>query len=1088
MKTRFTLFVCLALALLLQACHEDPYLTVSPDSLSFPQDGGSQTVHISANYAWTASVSGSGFSVSPASGEGDATLTVTASAASATDVLSGTLTVQSEGLSASVKLSQEAKSAILVGNAATIPGEGGTYSVTIQYNTDFSVEIEPSAKSWITFNGTKALTSGWLEFQFAANDGAERSGKVTVKDKAGKVSPITLTFTQEEKKVLEVGETMSISPEGGSYEVDIRYNTDFSVEVEKEAESWITFVRTKAVTSGKLEFQFAANTTGEERTGKVTVKDKSGKVSPVTLTFTQTANNLIAIDNIPEIPAQGGSYEVDIQYNTDFTVEIEKPAQSWISFVKTKALQSGKLEFLIAANDSETARTGKVTVKDKSGKIDHVAFTFTQAGVSPEVRIRRVLMDFFNALDGPNWKNKEGWGTDQPLNNWYGVSSYGEDNKLELYFHENNLKGEVPASIADLGDVLTGFTLFYESGVSGEIPASVGKLVNLRMFNLVATSITSVPDVFADLKSLQYVQIAANESLSCPLPYSIGDAPSLTAMMLNGNRFTGELPASWARLGRDLFINNNCLTGKIPQAYVDSEYASYFLSADFLWQKDGYGFDVTDIDIPGEDAFWPKGEVEDIYGKVFTFRDVVKSNRYTVYVSWAPWCPFSAELMPQLRDYYAKYRQDGLEVIATIQADNVNGVGIPWTDLERQKQEVEKYGYDQWYNFLFTDYITDRYLAITPAAEVYDSDGYVLFSYKNYVDPVRDRFNKSASIDLISFLESVLGPAETPDTYTSIDYSRDGEVMTLQKATVGKGIDIVLMGDGYTDRDMGKGGLYEKVMKESMEEFFAIEPYKTFRNRFNVYAVKVVSPNGRIGEGYSTALSSYFGVGSFVGGNDAKCYEYAKKVPGIDSYENLLVAVMVNTRRHAGTTIMYADGQTCVARVSSFGNDASVYGATLRHEAGGHGFAFLADEYFEHRDAAPADHIAYYNEVYDKYGWFSNVDFTNDPDKVRWSVFLSDSRYKGEVGIYEGAALYEKGAWRPTVNSMMRDNFEYFNAPSRWAIYQQILRRSGEEPSFEKFLEYDAVNRSAAATAARPPLKAAANRRIEHTAPPVIVR
>ena len=127
MKTRFTLFVCLALVLMLQACHEDPYLTVSPDSLSFPQDGGSQTVRISANYAWTASVSGSGFSVSPASGEGDATLTVTASAASATDVLSGTLTVQSEGLLASVKLSQEAKSAILVGNAATIPGEGGTY-------------------------------------------------------------------------------------------------------------------------------------------------------------------------------------------------------------------------------------------------------------------------------------------------------------------------------------------------------------------------------------------------------------------------------------------------------------------------------------------------------------------------------------------------------------------------------------------------------------------------------------------------------------------------------------------------------------------------------------------------------------------------------------------------------------------------------------------------------------------------------------------------------------------------------------------------------------------------------------------------
>lgn len=988
----------LALALILGACKPEPYLRISPSSLSFSEDGGTQTVQVSANYPWTVNVSGKGFSVSPSSGEGDDRVTVTASPTDETNPVSARLTFYCEGLTESVELNQAARNTIMVGNVAKIPAEGGTFEVPVQYNTDFTVEVDPAAQDWISFVETKALTSGRLVFVFAENEKTDpRTGKVTIKDKAGKAETVTLTFVQEEKKVIEVGD-------------------------------------------------------------------------------------------VTEIPAEGGSYEVDIRYNTDFTVEIEKPAQSWISFVKTKALQSGKLEFLFAANEAETVRTGKVTVKDRSGKAEPVTISFTQAGVDPEIRIRRVLMDFFNAMDGPNWKNNEGWGTDHPLENWYGVLYDKTDSFLKLYFHDNGLKGTIPASFGDLGESLVGLTFFYEPGVSGALPASMGKLVNLQSLDIEATSITSVPDVFADLKSLQYVYLAANESLSCPLPYSIGDAPTLISLMVNGNRFTGELPASWARLGWNLNISDNCLTGKLPQAYVDSEHAAYFLSEGFLWQKDGYGFDVTDIDFPGEDAFWPKGEVEDIYGKVFTFRDVVKNNRYTVYVSWAPWCPFSAELMPQLRDYYAKYRQDGLEVIATVQADNVNGVSILWTDLERQKQEVEKYGYDQWYNFLFTDYITNRYLAFTPAAEVYDSDGYVLFSYKKYVDPVRDRFDKSAFIDLIPFLESVLGPAETPDTYTSTDYSRDGEVMTLQKASVGKGIDIVLMGDGYTDRDMGKGGLYEKVMKESMEEFFAIEPYKTFRNRFNVYAVKVISPNGRIGEGYSTALSSYFGVGSFVGGNDAKCYEYAMKVPGIDSYENLLVAVIVNTRRHAGTTIMYADGQTCVARVSSFGNDASVYGATLRHEAGGHGFAFLADEYFEHHDAAPADHIAYYNEVYDKYGWSSNVDFTSDPDKVRWSAFLSDSRYKGEVGIYEGAALYEKGAWRPTVNSMMRDNFEYFNAPSRWAIYQQILRRSGEEPSFEQFLEYDAVNRSAAAVAARPPLKAAANRRIEHTAPPVIVR
>ena len=42
---------------------------------------------------------------------------------------------------------------------------------------------------------------------------------------------------------------------------------------------------------------------------------------------------------------------------------------------------------------------------------------------------------------------------------------------------------------------------------------------------------------------------------------------------------------------------------------------------------------------------------------------------------------------------------------------------------------------------------------------------------------------------------------------------------------------------------------------------------------------------------------------------------------------------------------------------------------------------------------------------------------------------------------------------------MMRDNLEYFNAPSRWAIYKRIMELSGETASFSKFLEYDAINR-----------------------------
>lgn len=88
--------------------------------------------------------------------------------------------------------------------------------------------------------------------------------------------------------------------------------------------------------------------------------------------------------------------------------------------------------------------------------------------------------------------------------------------------------------------------------------------------------------------------------------------------------------------------------------------------------------------------------------------------------------------------------------------------------------------------------------------------------------------------------------------------------------------------------------------------------------------------------------------------------------------------------------------------------------------------------------------------------------------------------------------MYEQGAYRSTEKSIMRylDESDEFNAPSRWKIYQQIMDRSGESYTFQKFLEYDAVNRGKASqAAARPPLKAAANgRKIQHSAPPVIIK
>ena len=1259
MKRLFPILLC-GLASLLFGCNTtpDPVLTVTPENLAFSAEGGAQTVQVKANNPWTASASGSGISVNPSSGEGDATVTVTATATSSTNPVSGTVVFRSEGLSATVSVTQDERKVIQVGDVMVIPAEGGTFAVDIQYNTDFDVVVESGAQSWITFVATRALQSGKLEFRFAENQNTDpRQGKVTVKDKSGKVSDITLTFVQEEKKVITVGDVMTIPAEGGTFAVDIQYNTDFDVVVESGAQSWITFVATRALKSGQLEFQFAENQSTDPRQGKVTVKDKSGKVSDITLTFVQEEKKVITVGDVMTIPAEGGTFMVDIQYNTDFDVAVESGAQHWITFVATRALQSGKLEFRFAenpdpdtrqgrvtvkdksgkvpvitlnfvqeekkvidvgdgmkipaeggtftysiqyntdfdvvvesgaqswihfvavrsltsgylefsfeANPNPEERTGKVTVKDKSGKVPDITITFvqeekkviqvgevmtippeggtftvdiqyntdykvqvfcegdwmtyvqtrslidgklefyfkenkgdrrecyayvfsTEGGIETielcfkqETSVRDKLMRFFYAMDGPNWKNKTGWGTDAPVWQWEGVGNPDpETGLMSLYFRNNGLKGEIPDFIDEMN--LWRFVID-EPGITGTLPASFGNLVNLESLEISNTAMTSLPDIFGKMKKLRNVIIFSNRDMTGPLPESLGASDELVTLGIDWNGFTGTPPDSWARHYDFLSLWSNKLSGEIPLSFRTGPHAGKLLQA-ILMQQEGYGFVISDMDVPGN---WIPDQIQDIGGKLFTIDDVIKKNKYTVYLYWAPWCPFSKALMPQLLDYYKKYRQDGLEIIATVCVDEN---GETWRDKARQKQVIEDEGYNLWYNYYFEDYQPTAYPATTPQAEVFDSKGNTLFSHLNYpVTDSRNRFGHPASTDLIPFLETLLGPAVTPDPYSSSDYSKDGEVITLQQATTGKGIDIVFLGDAYTDRDMASGGLYETVMRQAMEEFFAIEPYKTFRNRFNVYAVKAVSKNGMIGDGYTTAFGTYFGKGTEVNGNTVKAFEYALNVPGISSKENILVNIIVNTQRHAGTAVMSESLQSSVAFTSSMGNDPKFFGNILRHEGGGHGFAFLADEYSTNQAMVPQGTIDGYNSLYNQYGWYANVDFTSDPTKIKWSAFLSDSRYDDEVGIYEGGALYSLGVYRPSKNSMMRENFEYYNAPSRWAIYQQIMKRSGESCSFEKFLEYDAVNRAAVSEAAaiRPPLKAAANgRSFEHTAPPVVI-
>ena len=1055
----------------------DPQLSVTPESIVFSREGGNQTVSISANRAWTVSASDSWVSVTPASGdasESPLSVTVSASANADYDGRSATLSIIMGDLTQTVTVLQTANlGLILTTKAYELTSDAQTIDIEVQANVEFAVSI---SDDWVKHTGTKALTSKTLTFGVEENESYDgRSATITIKPQDGSVPEQVVSVRQAQKDALIVTDTSFNLPYGGGgVEIKVEANVDFEVKPQAD---WIHYVQTKALSSSTVYLTVIKNETCSDREGTVVIKQIDGSLMH-TVTIRQAGQ--IAVEsialNIEELTLKEGESETLIA-----TISPENASDKTITWYTS--------DTEVASVDQNGCVTGikagmaLITAQAAGG---HMAFCYITVTGKEEEIIKAALMKIYDAMDGPNWAITDKWDLSKPLKDWEGVKWYQNTGRLELYFNgQFGLKGELPDCFEDL-TALTTLFIQNESDITGTLPPSFSKLKNLQNLALAFTSMTSLPDIFEGMPFTQAL-VSTNTLMTGPLPESLGSSPDLLELYVGGNAFTGTVPDSWARLGTRLDLGEAHLDGQVPDSFVASEYADYlinmYLSAAY-WRTDPIM--VGNYDIP---AYWPRRDITDlITGQVIPYEEIISRNKVTILLNWATWCPFSKSLMPLLKTMYDKYHGDGLEIIAAYNSDS------PEEDMGRPLKDVLlERNYDCWYNFCLWDFNGtewNMWCAGTPSAILVDNKGMVLATSRTGVsDPARNRFGYVASTNLIPLLEEMFGPLnEGDDDYSSTDFSRDGEVVTIQTATVGKGINIVFLGDAYTDRDMAPGGLYEQLMFACAEEFFSIEPYKTFRDRFNVYAVKAVSLNGKTGSGYTTALESEATYSSISTGNIDKCFEYALKVPGIQDDKNLLISVLVNSVSDRGITMMSESRQSGIAFSGSRLNDPEGFGSVLRHEAGGHGFAFLDDEYVTSNGAITQELLDQRNTMYQQYGWYANVDFTDDPEKVKWSVFLSDERYKDEVGIFEGGSLFQKGAYRPSDNSMMRENAEYFNAPSRWAIYKRIMELSGEEPSFDKFLEYDAVNRGKAGNPASvPPRKAASIRPADYLAPPVVV-
>jgi hypothetical protein len=297
----------------------------------------------------------------------------------------------------------------------------------------------------------------------------------------------------------------------------------------------------------------------------------------------------------------------------------------------------------------------------------------------------------------------------------------------------------------------------------------------------------------------------------------------------------------------------------------------------------------------------------------------------------------------------------------------------------------------------------------------------------------------------------------------------DRDVVKLQSATVGRGVNLVMMGDGYTAKDMERDGKYERDMRAATEHFFSVYPYTIYRDHFNVYMVAAVSNEEGISvESTGTTVDTKFSCRWEGGGSTGiECdynliAEYVDEISELEtaSIHDIAVIMPINANIYAGTCWMFYGTAN-----PDLGNGFSIslcpvgrsFKEVVVHESGGHGFAKLMDEYVYYRNETIPD--TYKNSLIagkTSRGWYENVDFYDDILLTTWRGFANNPKYS-MVGTFEGSYMYGIGIWRPEYNSCMNNNILYFNAPSRWAQVRRIKRLAGFDYSFEQFLQDDVV-------------------------------
>ena len=1070
-------------------------LTVTSYRFDVPYDGSNITIEVKANVDFSHKVEESAQSwIAYAETKGLQTsqLVFNVMPNTTEEQREGKIIISSGDLSETITVYQSGPepSIILTHKDQVISSFGQTINVEVVSNVEVEMVI-PEYLDWITDVTTKSMEATTFTLEVAPNESYDsRSAKVAFVNREAEVSD-TLYISQMQKDAIVLARTeYEFEEEGGDLALEVLTNVEeLIVDIDPQYGSWISYIETKSLTNKTLQFKIAPfDEPNQIREGAIIIRSKYGTSQYILIR--QSSFEEIDGDDVPDD---------EIWYRTDthnkFNITAELPFDREII--------------------SHTYENGKGVIKFDGPVTLINQFVFQAAG---DAVTEIYLPDSIEHI---------------------GAGAFS-GSKLQTFRVPENLK-----RIDDFGvsaPTLTGFTghhvsedgrcIIIDNTLYAFAPAGIKEYTFSGMEIIFSHAIRECEDLEIIRFDEGIQEIAFHNMYRCP---KLKKAYFPQSLIRLGDYIFHECPALEGFYGNENFhtADNRCLIahqtpvlrpvewhGPWVIRFAGGDLTEYTIP-DGVKVIDNYAFDGCenlkklylndDLVFTGASAIVNCPNLEGIYGKNASAdnRGIQIGNEFVRLLVHEGY-PTTYHIPDDVTSVgiWAFSDIPTLEHI-TMGDQIINIGGYAFSNCPNLKSVTLSGNLQRIGNDAYPGY--NPFLNSTSLEAVY----FRSYVPPAYVDPQMTEFtnltmyipSQSASlynrdIGWSSFRKYMkeydCQDMPMPDYYVSKDFSKNGEVVQLQKATEGNGIDLVLMGDIYSDRQI-ESGLYRQDMELGMEAFFAQEPFKSFRHLFNVYMVTAVSAveNMYIG---ATAFNTHYPPHNSSGiyGYEPLVLEYLEKAVGKDKVDEAMAVVLMNDPYFGGICAMFDSEKendwgsgTSISYFPVAGRGDALI-TLIQHETGGHGFAKLADEYVHplninnYIDAE--DKL--YHQAKAKSGWYKNVDFTDDPGTIKWSHILSDPRYDGEdMGIYEGGATYGYGVWRPSESSLMNDNRNGFNAVSREAIYYRIHKLAYGDSwvyDYEEFVKYDEINRKASAAQSSESKTAVKAR--THAAAPIIMK